>query len=134
MRLDENGLNDRQRHFAEMIVSGLVAKRRLSRDVKAEVTAEVESWKLLKNPKVSAYIQKLRAEDNSKLAMDRIISKQELLEFLTQVIRTPAGAIDKQNPPLPVLQGHRGHQRDQASRQSESSGAHLQTHGLGRAG
>jgi hypothetical protein len=32
------------------------------------------------------------------LALDRIVSKQELLEFLTQVIRTPAGAIDKHDP------------------------------------
>ena len=39
---------------------------------KAAVTAEVEGCKLLKNPKVAAYIRKLRAEDNEELAMDRV--------------------------------------------------------------
>jgi len=96
MRTDENGLNDRQRRFASLIVKGAPAKVAYQKSFpkcKAAVTAEVEGCKLLKNSKVAAYIKKLRDEDNEKLAMDRIISKQETLEFLTTVIRTPAGAV-----------------------------------------
>jgi hypothetical protein len=101
MRTDENGLNDRWRHFASLIVAGATATRAYKMSFstcKTHVTAEVEGCRLLKNPKVAAYIKKLRDEDNEKLALDRIISKQETLEFLTQVIRTPAGAIDKNDP------------------------------------
>ena len=101
MRTDENGLNDRQRRFSSLIVKGLPAKSAYHKSFprcKSVLTAEAEGCKLSKDPKVEAYIEKLRAEDNEKLAMDRIISKQETLEFLTAVIRTPAGAIDKNDP------------------------------------
>lgn len=101
MQVNENGLNDRQRRFASLIVKGHAAKVAYAKAFprcKAVVTAEVEGCKLLRNPRVAAYIKKLRDEDNEKLALDRIVSKREMLEFLTTVIRTPAGAIDKNDP------------------------------------
>lgn len=98
MITDEHGLNDRQRRFASLIVKGLSAKdayRKSFPRCRTVKTAEVEGCSLLKNPKVEAYIKELRANDNEKLALDRIITKQETLEFLTQVIRTAAGDINK---------------------------------------
>jgi len=94
-------LNDRQRKFASKIVAGETATASYFASFprcKSKSTAEQEGCKLLKNPKVAASIEELRERDEAILESDRIATKRELLEFLTKIIRTPAGAIDKHDP------------------------------------
>ena len=94
-------LNDRQRRFADRIVAGDTATAAYFKAFprcKSKSTAEQEGCKLLKNPKVAAFIQELREWDEDVMQSERIITKQELLQFLTKTIRTAAGAIDRDDP------------------------------------
>jgi phage terminase small subunit len=94
-------LNDRQRRFADRIVDGDAATAAYFKAFprcKSKSTAAQEGCKLLKNPKVAAFIQELREWDEDVMQSERIITKQELLEFLTRTIRTAAGAIDRDDP------------------------------------
>ena len=94
-------LNDRQRRFADRILAGDTATAAYFKAFprcKSKSTAEQEGCKLLKNPKVAAFIQELREWDEDVMQSERIITKQELLEFLTKTIRTAAGAIDRDDP------------------------------------
>jgi len=100
-RKDRHGLNDRQRHFAEKIEEGQTATAAYFSSFprcKSPSTAQQEGSKLLKNPMVCEYVQKLREADAAKLASERIASKEETLIFLTKVIRTPAGQIGRNDP------------------------------------
>lgn len=55
-----------------------------------ESTCATESSKLLKNPKVQAYI----AELNEKAESPLILTKQQRMIWLSQVVRTPLGKVD----------------------------------------
>lgn len=90
--------NDRQRRFAELIVSGETAKTAYFGAFprcRSPKTAETEGCKLLKNPKVAAFIKELRGEVAELVKSNLVAEKSEALEFLTKVLRTPIGEIDK---------------------------------------
>ncbi|GAT35608.1 phage terminase, small subunit [Terrimicrobium sacchariphilum] len=93
-------LNDRQRKFAELIVGGATAKAAYFEAFprcRSEKTAETEGSKLLKNPKVASFIEALRWEVAENAKSDLVATRQEVLEFLTEVIRTPAGMVDEEH-------------------------------------
>lgn len=100
MKNTKSPLNDRQRRFAELIVSGETAKAAYFGSFprcKAEKTAETEGCKLLKNPKVARFIKKLRAEVALAVKSSLVAEKKEALEFLTTLLRTPIGDVDKKS-------------------------------------
>jgi phage terminase small subunit len=94
-------LNDRQRKFCELIVAGQTGKAAYFEAFprcRSEKTAETESSKLLKNPKIEKFIEALRWEVGEKAKSDLVADKKELLEFLTKIIRTAPGNIDEEDP------------------------------------
>lgn len=95
-----SSLNPRQEHFCALIVAGETAKSAYFNSFPrchSEKTAEVEGCKLLKNPSVEKRISDLRWEDEKAMQSDRIATKKEILEFLTEVVRTPAGNVDEEH-------------------------------------
>jgi phage terminase small subunit len=79
-------LTEKQKRFADYYIeSGNATEsyKRAGYSYANDNIAGVEGHKLLKNPKVSAYIdENLRMKDN-----ERIASQDEVLEFLTSVMR-----------------------------------------------
>jgi phage terminase small subunit len=78
-------LNIRQQRFAEFVVSGMTATQAY---IKAGYktrgnSAEVCSSQLLRNPKVEAYVAKLRAPDTARA----VLTKDEKREILADLIR-----------------------------------------------
>lgn len=97
------GMTERQKIFADHYIISLNATESYKKaypKIKNIKTAEVNGSKLLRNTKVKAYID----ERLEKLKSERVADQQEVLEFLTSVMR---GEVTE---PLLVLDGE-GHQR-----------------------
>jgi hypothetical protein len=80
-------LNPRQEKFADLFAAGSTAKDAYLKSFprcKSADAAEVEGSRLLKNPKVAAAIAKRRMQS----AEDCRMTKQELLDYLVNVIRS----------------------------------------------
>lgn len=93
-------LNPRQQKFAELMAAGQTAKAAYFEAFprcRSEKTAEAEGSRLSKNPKVMEMIEAIQWETTDTLKSELIASKKELAEFLTEVIRTPAGTIDEEH-------------------------------------
>lgn len=92
------GMTERQKIFADHYIISLNATESYKKaypKIKNIKTAEVNGSKLLRNTKVKAYID----EQLEKLKSERVADQQEVLEFLTAVMR---GEITE---PLLVLDG-----------------------------
>lgn len=91
-----NGLNDRQRNFAQMVVNGMAAGRAYEAAGYSAKggTADSCATKLLRNAQVEEYMGVLRqkVEDASQLTL------LETLQFLALAVRTPVGDIDEDSP------------------------------------
>ena len=97
------GMTERQKIFADHYIISLNATEAYKKaypKIKSIKTAEVNGSKLLRNTKVRAYID----EQLEKLKSERVADQQEVLEFLTAVMR---GEVTE---PLLVLDGE-GYQR-----------------------
>ena len=97
------GMTERQKIFADNYIISLNATESYKKaypNIKNIKTAEVNGSKLLRNTKVKAYID----EQLEKLKSERVADQQEVLEFLTAVMR---GEVTE---PLLVLDGE-GYQR-----------------------
>lgn len=97
------GMTERQKIFADNYIISLNATESYKKaypKIKNIKTAEVNGSKLLRNTKVKAYID----EQLEKLKSERVADQQEVLEFLTSVMR---GEVTE---PLLVLDGE-GYQR-----------------------
>lgn len=97
------GMTERQKIFADHYIISLNATEAYKKaypNIKNIKTAEVNGSKLLRNTKVKAYID----EQLEKLKSERVADQQEVLEFLTSVMR---GEVTE---PLLVLDGE-GYQR-----------------------
>lgn len=97
------GMTERQKIFADHYIISLNATESYKKaypNIKNIKTAEVNGSKLLRNTKVKAYID----EQLEKLKSERVADQQEVLEFLTAVMR---GEVTE---PLLVLDGE-GYQR-----------------------
>lgn len=97
------GMTERQKIFADYYIISLNATESYKKaypKIKNIKTAEVNGSKLLRNTKVKAYID----ERLEKLKSERVADQQEVLEFLTAVMR---GEVTE---PLLVLDGE-GYQR-----------------------
>lgn len=97
------GMTERQKIFADHYIISLNATESYKKaypKIKNIKTAEVNGSKLLRNTKVKAYID----EQLEKLKSERVADQQEVLEFLTSVMR---GEVTE---PLLVLDGE-GYQR-----------------------
>ena len=92
------GMTERQKIFADHYIISLNATEAYKKaypKIKSIKTAEVNGSKLLRNTKVREYID----EQLEKLKSERVADQQEVLEFLTAVMR---GEITE---PLLVLDG-----------------------------
>lgn len=92
------GMTERQKIFADHYIISLNATEAYKKaypKIKSIKTAEVNGSKLLRNTKVKAYID----EQLEKLKSERVADQQEVLEFLTSVMR---GEVTE---PLLVLDG-----------------------------
>ena len=92
------GMTERQNIFADHYIISLNATESYKKaypKIKNIKTAEVNGSKLLRNTKVKAYID----ERLEKLKSERVADQQEVLEFLTSVMR---GEVTE---PLLVLDG-----------------------------
>lgn len=92
------GMTERQKIFADHYIISLNATESYKKaypKIKNIKTAEVNGSKLLRNTKVKAYID----ERLEKLKSERVADQQEVLEFLTAVMR---GEVTE---PLLVLDG-----------------------------
>ena len=92
------GITERQKIFADHYIISLNATESYKEaypKIKSIKTAEVNGSKLLRNTKVKAYID----ERLEKLKSERVADQQEVLEFLTAVMR---GEVTE---PLLVLDG-----------------------------
>mgnify|MGYP000956641767 FL=1 len=92
------GMTERQKIFADHYIISLNATEAYKKaypKIKSIKTAEVNGSKLLRNTKVKAYID----ERLEKLKSERVADQQEVLEFLTSVMR---GEVTE---PLLVLDG-----------------------------
>lgn len=89
-------LNDRQRMFAELVVSGMPAGRAYEQaGYKSRgAAADVNASKLIRNPKVSKFMAELREKAMESAQM----SLNEALAFLADAIRTPVGEVDENHP------------------------------------
>ncbi len=79
-------MNERQKAFADFYIetqNGTESYRKAYPNCKKDATARVNASKLLTNPNIKMYIQERM---NSKES-ERIASQDEVLQFLTQVIR-----------------------------------------------
>lgn len=97
------GMTERQKIFADHYIISLNATEAYKKaypKIKSIKTAEVNGSKLLRNTKVRAYID----EQLEKIKSERVADQQEVLEFLTSVMR---GEVTE---PLLVLDGE-GYQR-----------------------
>lgn len=90
----KHNLNTRQLKFCEHVLAGVKpAKAIVLAGSKSRQPAR-EANELLKNPNVSEYLDSKRA----KLEQTGEMTRQEALRFLADVVRTPVGEIDENNP------------------------------------
>ena len=79
-------MNDRQKAFADeyiLTLNGRESYKKAYKNVTKDTTADVNASKLLRNPKVKAYIgQRMAQMDKQKVA-----SQEEVLEYFTKVMR-----------------------------------------------
>lgn len=100
-------LNDRQRLFAQHLVSGMPAGRAYEKagyDARG-ADADTLGCKLSRNVKVAAYIQELRAQ----AAESSRIDKARAIGILCDIIETPIGEIDKDHMLAQEYQGPTEH-------------------------
>jgi len=92
----ERPLNDRWRRFCELVVMGRPAGRAYEEaGFRARGNAaETEAAQGLRKPQVASYIETLR---NKAIAASDM-TRDELVKFLADAIRTPVGQIDENNP------------------------------------
>lgn len=110
---DGNGMTEKQKIFADEYIISLNATQAYKKaypNVKKDDAASVNGSKLLRDTKVKAYID----EQLEKLQSERVADQQEVLEFLTSVMR---GEVTE---PLLVLDGE-GTQRIVMSKPSVST-------------
>ena len=96
--LMENGMTEKQMKFADEYIISLNATQAYKKaypSIKKIRTAEVNGSKLLRNAEVRAYID----ERLEQLKSERVADQQEVMEFLTAVMR---GEVEE---PLLVLDG-----------------------------
>ena len=97
--VDEFGLNLKERAFADYYIetlNGTEAVKLAGYDVKTN-TARAKACQLKKDPRIQAYITHVMdAKCN-----DRIASQDEVLEFLTCVMRNEYDAVRSNRPFLP---------------------------------
>ena len=94
----ENGMTEKQKIFADEYIIDLNATRAYKAaypSVKKDNVASAAASRMLGNVKVKAYID----EQLEKLKSERVADQQEVLEFLTSVMR------GKKTEPLLVLDG-----------------------------
>jgi len=94
----ENGMTEKQKKFADEYITELNATKAYKKaypNVKKDSVARANGSRLLANANVKAYID----EQLEKLKSERVADQQEVLEFLTAVMR---GEITE---PLLVLDG-----------------------------
>jgi phage terminase small subunit len=76
-------MNEKQKAFADYYIETLNATEAAKRAGYSEKTAEVQGCRLLNNAKIKAYIkERLESKDAARVA-----SQDEVLQFLTQVMR-----------------------------------------------
>lgn len=84
--MSKNKLTLKQQNFAdEYIITGNASEayKKAYKNVKKDSTARANSSRLLANANVSAYI----AERMEELKTERVADQQEIMEYLTSVIR-----------------------------------------------
>ena len=94
----ENGMTEKQKIFADEYIIDLNATRAYKAaypSVKKDNVASAAASRMLRNVNVKAYID----EQLEKLKSERVADQQEVLEFLTSVMR------GKKTEPLLVLDG-----------------------------
>jgi hypothetical protein len=91
-------INDRMRRFCELVVSGHKAGRayEMAGYANRGALADVEACKLLRKPKVAEYLNLLREQASAKAEFTR----DDLVGFLVQEIKTPADQVLPGNPLL----------------------------------
>jgi len=89
-------LNDRQRRFADGVLQGmsLTAAYQAAHPNYSGISARKYAWELRQKPQVKAYMEAVRRETK----MEAVMSRQEILEYLTAIIRTPVGELDEFHP------------------------------------
>lgn len=100
-------LNDRQRLFAQHLVSGMAAGRAYEKagyDARGHV-ADSAAERLLSNVDVAKHIEELRAESRQSSRID----KARAIEILCDIIETPIGEIDKDHMLAQEYQGPTEH-------------------------
>ncbi|MCY9539220.1 terminase small subunit [Paenibacillus alvei] len=81
-----NELNERHKAFADYYIenqNGTESYKKAYPNCKKDSTARVNASKLLTNPNIQKYIKERLAEKEA----ERVASQDEVLEFLTQVMR-----------------------------------------------
>src|SRR5574344_1971529 len=94
----ENGMTEKQKIFADEYIICLNATRAYKKaypNVKKDEVARANGSRLLTNANIKAYID----EQLEKLQSERVADQQEVLEYLTAVMR------GKKTEPLLVLDG-----------------------------
>ena len=98
----KSALNDRQRRFAAFLVGGKTPTdaylAAYPENGKRRKYATNNAWRLQRKPYVAEYIRKLREEATRAMKMEMIASRQEVAEFYTDVLRTPAGRVSADSP------------------------------------
>lgn len=92
-------LTARMREFARLVVASRLSKpdayrRAFNRNDMSGVAASKAASRLSKNSEVCRFMDELAAE----LDKEAIASRQECLEFLTSIIRTPVGQVTAESP------------------------------------
>ncbi len=90
-------MNDRQRKFLDGLVAGLSREDAYQAAYPASQSREAataRAHQLLQRPELRAYLARREAEARSGADVGRIASRDEILRFLTAILRTPAGAVD----------------------------------------
>lgn len=91
----ERPINDRMRRVCELVVSGHPAGRayELAGYSSRGETADVCAAQLLAKPKVKEYLEQLREAAAKKAEF----SRDDLVGFLVEVIKTPVGEVGEKN-------------------------------------
>lgn len=93
-------LHARQRIFAEHVARGMVGSAAYVKAGYSERGAETGASKLLRNPKVAAYLGALQQQASD----DCRWSKRDAMDYLLKIAETPVGEIA---PDHPLCQEHR---------------------------
>ncbi|SEH97423.1 terminase small subunit [Akkermansia glycaniphila] len=93
--MKEGALTEREKAFVRFVFEGLSQREAYRRAYAArklkDSTCDVNACRLLKNAKVRAYL----AELNAQVDRQRVMDKQERMEWLSRVVRTPVGKVDE---------------------------------------